>query len=31
VIDGELFFGREHLPRIRWMLTGRVGAPPDIA
>ncbi|MGC1340808.1 MAG: DsbA family protein [Candidatus Binataceae bacterium] len=31
VIDGELFFGREHLPRIRWMLTGRSGAPPDVA
>jgi 2-hydroxychromene-2-carboxylate isomerase len=31
VIDGELFFGREHLPRMRWMLTGRHGAPPDIA
>jgi 2-hydroxychromene-2-carboxylate isomerase len=30
VIDGELFFGREHLPRIRWMLTGRCGAPPDV-
>src|SRR5258708_694165 len=31
VIDGEAFFGREHLPRIRWMLTGHSGAPPDIA
>jgi 2-hydroxychromene-2-carboxylate isomerase len=31
VIGGEVFFGREHLPRIRWMLTGRTGAPPDIA
>lgn len=31
VIDGEVFFGREHLPRIRWMLTGRAGAAPDIA
>jgi 2-hydroxychromene-2-carboxylate isomerase len=31
VIDGEVFFGREHLPRIRWMLTGRSGTPPDIA
>jgi len=31
VIDGEIFFGREHLPRIRWLLTGRNGAPPDIA
>ena len=31
VIEGEVFFGREHLPRIRWVLTGRTGAPPDIA
>jgi len=31
IINGEKFFGREHLPRIRWMLTGRHGAPPDIA
>jgi 2-hydroxychromene-2-carboxylate isomerase len=31
IINGERFFGREHLPRLRWMLTGRVGAPPDIA
>src|SRR5580658_9445381 len=25
IINGEKFFGREHLPRVRWMLTGRVG------
>lgn len=31
VVGSEIFFGREHLPRIRWMLTGRTGAPPDIA
>jgi 2-hydroxychromene-2-carboxylate isomerase len=31
VINRERFFGREHLPRLRWMLTGRHGAPPDIA
>ena len=31
IIDREMFFGREHLPRIRWMLTGRHGAPPDTA
>jgi 2-hydroxychromene-2-carboxylate isomerase len=31
VIDGEVFFGREHLPRVRWMLGGRRGAAPDIA
>ena len=31
VVDGELFFGREHLPMVRWLLTGRSGAAPDIA
>jgi len=31
VVEGEYFFGREHLPMIRWMLTGRDGAPPDVA
>jgi 2-hydroxychromene-2-carboxylate isomerase len=31
VIGGEIFFGREHLPRIRWILGGRAGAAPDIA
>jgi 2-hydroxychromene-2-carboxylate isomerase len=31
IINGEKFFGREHLPRVRWMLTGRHGAPPEIA
>ncbi len=31
VAGGEIFFGREHLPRIRWILTGRRGAPPDVA
>jgi 2-hydroxychromene-2-carboxylate isomerase len=31
VVDDEIFFGRENLPRIRWMLTGRKGAAPDIA
>jgi 2-hydroxychromene-2-carboxylate isomerase len=31
IVDREMFFGREHLPRIRWMLTGRHGAPPDVA
>jgi 2-hydroxychromene-2-carboxylate isomerase len=30
VMDRETFFGREHLPRIRWTLTGRAGAPPDV-
>ncbi|MEE2778436.1 MAG: DsbA family protein [Acidobacteriota bacterium] len=31
LVDGELFFGRENLPMIRWMLAGRQGAAPDIA
>ena len=31
IVGGEVFFGREHLPRIRWMLSGRTGAAPDVA
>ena len=31
VLEGEVFFGREHLPVIRWMLGGRQGPPPDVA
>ncbi len=31
VVDGELFFGREHLPMVRWLLLGRRGAAPDVA
>ena len=31
IVDNEMFFGREHLPRVEWILTGRKGAPPDIA
>ncbi|HVR29169.1 MAG TPA: DsbA family protein, partial [Thermoanaerobaculia bacterium] len=31
VVGGELFFGREHLPMVRWLLSGRSGPPPDIA
>ena len=27
----EKFFGRENLPRISWLLSGRQGLPPDIA
>ncbi len=30
-VNGERFFGREHLPRIRWLLAGKTGDPPDIA
>ena len=31
VFESEILFGREHLPYIRWALSGRVGAAPDIA
>ena len=31
VIEDELFFGREHLPAVRWILGGRRGPAPDIA
>lgn len=29
--DDEMWFGREHLPRIEWILAGRPGAEPDVA
>jgi len=31
VIDGEMYFGREHLPRVRWHLAGGRGELPDVA
>ena len=31
LVDGELLFGREHLPRVRWLLEGRRGPAPDVA
>ncbi len=31
IADGEKYFGREHLPRLHWQLTGQQGPPPDIA
>ncbi len=31
VTDGEAYFGRQHLPRVRWHLGGRQGGLPDIA
>ncbi|MBT3736051.1 MAG: hypothetical protein HOF32_21025 [Gammaproteobacteria bacterium] len=31
VIDGQILFGREHLPLVRWHLTGKQGDAPDIA
>jgi 2-hydroxychromene-2-carboxylate isomerase len=30
-LDGDLYFGREHLPRIAWHLGGKEGPSPDIA
>ena len=30
-IAGQTYFGREHLPRVRWHLEGEVGPRPDIA
>ena len=31
VVDGQILFGREHLPLVRWHLTGKQGDAPDIA
>ena len=31
VVDDEIFFGREHLPMIYWILDGRSGNPPDVS
>jgi len=31
VLEGEYYFGRENLPRIEWILSGRRGSAPDIA
>lgn len=31
VFDDEILFGREHLPYVRWALSGRRGPAPDIA
>ncbi|MCB1686753.1 MAG: DsbA family protein [Pseudomonadales bacterium] len=31
VVEEEVYFGREHLPRVRWILEGRKGPAPDIA
>jgi len=28
VVEGEIFFGRQHLPMLRWLLTGKRGEPP---
>ena len=31
LVDDEMWFGREHLPRVAWLLSGRSGAAPDVA
>ena len=31
VVAGKILFGREHLPMVRWLLTGSRGEAPDIA
>ena len=31
IVGGELFWGREHLPMVRWLLAGQPGHAPDIA
>jgi len=31
IVDREMFFGREHLPRVKWILLGRHGSAPDVA
>ena len=31
LLNDNMFFGREHLPRIRWQLQGAKGPAPDIA
>jgi 2-hydroxychromene-2-carboxylate isomerase len=31
VVAGQRYFGREHLPRVAWHLTGEQGPAPDVA
>ena len=31
LVEDEMWFGREHLPRVAWILGGREGPPPDVA
>ena len=31
VLGDDILFGREHIPYIRWALSGHIGAAPDIA
>ena len=31
VVGDDVFFGREHLPYIRWLLSCKSGPAPDVA
>ena len=31
LVENEMWFGREHLPRVEWILAGRNGTAPDVA
>jgi 2-hydroxychromene-2-carboxylate isomerase len=31
LVEDEMWFGREHLPRVAWLLGGRKGPAPDVA
>jgi hypothetical protein len=31
VLDGQVFRGREHIPYLRWRLSGSTGEAPDTA
>lgn len=31
LVEDEMWFGREHLPRVAWLLGGRRGPAPDVA
>ena len=31
LVADEMWFGREHLPRVQWLLGGRLGTAPDVA
>jgi len=31
LVRDEMWFGREHLPRVAWLLAGARGQPPDVA
>jgi 2-hydroxychromene-2-carboxylate isomerase len=31
LVDDEMWFGREHLPRVAWKLSGERGPAPDVA